>query len=291
MKKTTLLLLIFVISTPLLNAQSFLEKQRAEARQKLDADIDTYYNKYKKGLLSHQDVYDYLDWRVNGDLEAYQRNREKLKTMKALMAIYNRISSGRFAYGSGKDFLEKQQLAKQLLADAVDNNEDGALYESIEEYNPNRSPSSKKLGLKNTDAEYIKYLKMALDRGKKDIAMVLAQYYETKKDYSKALKWYKTYAADFPDDGESLYKINTYYRNGQGTEKDLDLANQFLIKSVNNKYGGAIYDYGRFLYFGQGGFQQDQQKAIAFFSNYKDWNYIGESIKRFGRENNIPSLQ
>lgn len=81
------------------------------------------------------------------------------------------------------------------------------------------------------------------------------------KYYKQALSGFLKLEADGQADDNLFYKIGAMYKNGLGTEADMDMALEYFKRSaeLNNKNG--LYEYGKALLFGEN-ITQDMPKAM-----------------------------
>ena len=81
--------------------------------------------------------------------------------------------------------------------------------------------------------------------------------------YNQALSGFLKLEADGQVDDNLFYKIGVMYKNGLGTEADIDKALEYFKRSaeLNNKNG--LYEYGKALLFGEN-LTQDIPKAMDF---------------------------
>lgn len=91
----------------------------------------------------------------------------------------------------------------------------------------------------------------------------------------------------FADDGyyEGMVRTHLCYRDGSGTEKDMEKAMQYLNEAVEGEYANACFLKGLYLYSGDAGLEKDIGKAVQLWeiAANKDHSraaeYLGECYR------------
>ncbi|KAK8896208.1 hypothetical protein M9Y10_014103 [Tritrichomonas musculus] len=123
------------------------------------------------------------------------------------------------------------------------------------------------------------YLNEAAKEGNVDAMVGLAKRYQLDDETESAIKWY-TRAANHQN-AQAQMELGTIYMNGDGTDVDLEKAEEFLNKSLENKSDEALLHLGE-LYEKKG----DTQKANEFYHRALDAGVDGanEKINRLNQD-------
>jgi TPR repeat protein len=84
-------------------------------------------------------------------------------------------------------------------------------------------------------------------------------YYNNKKDYTKAFAWF--YKAALQNYSNAQVQVSTLYRHGQGVPQDYKLVMEWYQKAASNGNSGAQYNIGD-LYQNGLGVSQDYKLAM-----------------------------
>jgi TPR repeat protein len=91
-----------------------------------------------------------------------------------------------------------------------------------------------------------------------------------KKDYKKALAWYRKSAARGYADAQ--VKLGSMYENGRGVKKDFETAAEWYTKAAEQKYPSGLYCLGRMFQYGKG-VEQDYQLARGLYLRSAELGY------------------
>ncbi len=123
----------------------------------------------------------------------------------------------------------------------------------------------------------IKYLKLAIQKGRKDANYNLALIYlcEETKDYKKAYQHAKISANNNHD--KSIYLLGTFYEHGIGIKKNLNNAFRYYFQASELGNIEALFKMGICYEFGNG-IEQNDDKAIEYYKKASDLGHKDAKI-------------
>jgi TPR repeat protein len=168
----------------------------------------------------------------------------------------------------GRLCLDPGSASELILLASSESNYRGESATHLDSLNPQIEATLASIWLfEPSSDEAVAGFRAAADRGLAQAQFSLGFYYQLKKDYGEAIKWYRAAAAQ--NQNGAIHNVGVFYENGFGVDSDLGEAAKWYRRAAERGCDQSQYLLGMMLVEGRG-VQRDVVEGLRFFKMAAD---------------------